>query len=97
MRLCLFVGVRDVVARTEAGEGRYRRVVVRVHHIVARAAVDLVVRSIEGWPFVYVVVAIVAGDDVATQATANVFVARSSGDGVVAALAMDAIVALTAG
>ena len=42
------------------------------------------------------VVAIVAGVDVATQATANVFVARSSGDKVVATLAMDAIVALTA-
>ena len=54
-------------------------------------------RGIEGWPFVDVVVAIVAGDDVAAQATADVFVAGSPGDRVVAALAMGAIVALTAG
>src|SRR5918995_384046 len=86
------IRVRDVVAGTADDGVQHRRVVERVHYVVARTAEDLVGSPIEERTIVHDIITIAAVRGIAAQGTRDFIVARSSGDPVVSAAAKDLIV-----
>ena len=86
------IRVRDVVAGTADDDVQHRRVVERVHYVVARTAEDLVGSPIEERTIVHDIITIAAVRGIAAQGTRDLIVARSSGDPVVSAAAKDLVV-----